>query len=139
VIRYYVNQISNLWIIRSAIEDPPGSGTFVNLYTNTNVGNVGVGIQDPNEKMEFSSGFRVTSGIIANDICDGGSTDCMPVKTITGTEPAMDCQDSSKAVRRIENNAVGCDPIFSNHVTFNCPAGEHATGISNAGKLICSP
>jgi len=149
ILNYQVNQISDLWTTAGTDEIQLSSGVTsrVNLYTNTNVGNVGVGVKNPiDEKLEFSSGFKVTDNVILSSVCSEGGGDCMHISAITGEEPEMQCDPDpignpqpGQGVKTISENRVKCAPIFSIPVDDSCDPGEYVNGITSSGTVTCAP
>jgi len=137
-LNYQINKVSELW---TTVGTVMYNSAPVNLYTNTNPGNVGIGVKDPNEKLEFADGFTVSDNVILTSVCATGGVDCMPVSAITGNEPEMQCPDNTMGVKNIGENKVNCVPIFTNTTPANgtCPAGEYMVGFTNTGRVICDP
>lgn len=121
--------------------------------TNTNAGNVGVGVDDPVERYHVEGDLKADQ-IQAEEFCDPTDYDtvnsaCMPTEVIAGTDPNMNCDATAgTAVTAIEQNAVTshCARVFPQAGSLpagfqtTCPIpGEAIVGFSNISGVICEP
>lgn len=120
----------------------PGSTDIVN----TNPGNVGIGVRDPQERLEID-GDLTAAQVDAGLLCDSQGQNCMPADFIggqaamTGTYANSNatysntCPNQGDVVVGIENNQVVCAPGFT--TTGTCAAGEVMIGRSRNGVICC--
>ena len=141
-IRFQVAEQATLWEISgiefSDVNKTPGDPTDdIRLYkiSNTNVGNIGIGLEEPKQKIHVDGDIQADE-IYSVALCGAGGSDCMPPETLAGELPNMRCPSSNQAVIAIENNSVICGPIFPQAV-MSCPPGTYMTGISNISGAIC--
>jgi len=135
---YFVNVTSQeLW-----------SASFLSsgmAWYNTNAGNVGMGVDNPQAKLHIGDDAGSGEGDInalslrADQFCDGLNDNCMDPRTIAGDLPEMTCPHSYEAIVAIENNSVVCRPVITTLPTSTCPSGQYLVGVSNLGNIQCAP
>ncbi len=104
---------------------------------NTNLGNVGVGTQNPMYKLHIVGDVSAQSNTMADGYCDGASNDCLDPNAIGGT--GSSCPNSRQVAYAIQNNQIVCrDVEWVFPATKECPAGEFLVGISNLGNIRCA-
>lgn len=131
---YVMNRSLDLWPIigSNGMENP----TF--FVTNSNPGSVGIGIQNPVERLEVA-GDIMAGGIRANQICDTTGNNCMPVSRLAGEDAEMQCPPG-QVVTAFANNQRVCETVFSSQPTnISCPPGQYLNGFSNLGNVNCYP
>lgn len=134
---YIVNRSSDLWPIVGSNLDPVNTIYYV---TNANPENVGVGIQNPGEKLDINGNLRAQR-MRAEKICDTTGLDdlCMEVGVLAADDPDMNCPPGEAAIS-ISNNKTQCVPLFNAATTdVSCPVGEYLNGFTNKGAVICIP
>lgn len=111
-----------------------------NVY-NVNIGNVGVGVTDPGQRLEIAGDLQA-SDVLSKRLCDNSTgTYCFDPASIGGeiaNGDGMSCP-SGKVMIGIENGAAKCDTIIPSGTTFTgtCPASTYAVGIRTDGTPIC--
>lgn len=106
---------------------------------NSNPGNVGIGINNPTDRLEIS-GDLMAANVFAEQICDKGGQDCLTSDVLGGNAPLMQCPGRNQVVTSIENNRVNCVSAFSNSVGLRaCQPGQFMTGVSSRTGVICIP
>lgn len=120
----------------------PGSGDIINL----NVGNVGVGTNNPVERLHVVGDFRADE-MSLNQICDTTGTLCFPSANL-GSTAGTQCPTAPpvasgfmRVVTEINNAQVVCTdiPMLTAIVnqTCNTGIGEYAVGFDSSGTIIC--
>ncbi len=139
VVTFLFSESADLW----------GYGTDITQIHNLNPGYVGIGTNDPRERLEVKGDITAFE-TQARTFCDvtGNEADCMPPETIGGdglNNASMQCPPG-EVVTKIENNAVDCDPPFSTLITnVTCQTAPDGTqfllkGVSTAnGPECCDP
>lgn len=130
-----------------------------NIY-NTNPGNVGFGVDDPETRLHIGGaleGARVYALGYGGDyprsaeddcagdacgLCDETGTHCMPATVLGGDLAQMWCRSlhgtaPPYGVNRIENNRVYCEPLAFTRPSESCPPGTGVRGLRSDGTLIC--
>ena len=113
---------------------------------NTNFGNVGVGEDDPNEKLHVASTIAAQRSVAGRRYCndgpdndadgdDEGAQNCLNPNAIAGT--GSSCPNGQVAFG-IENNRLLCRPLFLAIPAVNCPPGQFLVGVSNIGNVRCA-
>ena len=133
ILTFMINQTFSLW-----------EYTDVATATNTNAGSVGVGIEDPQERLHVDGDIRARS-VLAQKVCSGQNTDfptpanppnCLEVEdVIDGT---LECPDG-EVLTAFDRNTPTCEPILTGNA-MNCGPGLVAVGIrrgSGGSSLIC--
>lgn len=123
---------SSLW--RRSNFSPP---TDAYLY-NTNLGDVGIGVTDPTNKLEINGDIKTETSIIADGrYCAPDATDCVAPEALGGS--AMTPCPAGQIATGIENNDLICAPLFTGPISFSCPiSGQFVTGFSNQGNVNCA-
>ena len=102
---------------------------------NTNPGNIGIGTQTPQTKLDVSGDIKANN-VRGTNICSEDGTDCFPAEKIGGT--GMVCTNGRVLVG-IANGEPICENITMPTVAGTCPAGQFATGISAGGVTCAAP
>lgn len=118
----------------------------VHVY-NVNIGNVGVGVMDPVQRLDISGDVQAANAL-ATEFCNSSTgTGCFDTRVIAGeiaSGDGMECP-TGYAMRGIENGAPICDyEVIPSATTFsgNCPAGppkQYMVGVRSDGTIICEP
>lgn len=128
-----------------------GGSTFADI-TNLNAGNVGVGLSDPQERLDVggvTGVIRAESSVAVNRICSYNGEHCMNLKGIEGV--GMGCQNPNEAIKAIRFDDGGdltpeCEaPQYllkmqeraESEGALNCPDGEFMRGVKSNGELVC--
>lgn len=117
---------SSLWTQSSTDPD--------DIY-NRNTGNIGIGVEDPTEKMDVDGNVLVDKGR-ADQFCDVNGNNCFDPQIIAGS--GISC-GSNRAMVGIVNNDVVCADLALTGVlpNQNCPAGEYIVGFTAGGFIDC--
>ena len=109
-----------------------------NWLYNTNFGNVGIGTNNPLDKLSVAGALRAQTSITSDGgICDPTEPgECLNPEAIGGT--AMTQCPAGQVATGIENNNLVCIPLFPAGITFNCPGGQFVTGFTNLGVVSCA-
>ena len=140
-VKVILQKKSSLWEYTNIAYDDggtpedPSDDTFINQVANTNGGNVGVGADDPTQKLHVEGDIQAF-GIHADKLCDQGGQDCMLPEAIAGELEDMKCPDG-QVVTQIEKNAVSCANPFSGAISGTCPNGTFMVGVSSKTGLLC--
>jgi prepilin-type N-terminal cleavage/methylation domain-containing protein len=134
LVRYETWTTSTLWA---------SSGQTVNAVYNTNASNVGIGTQDPKNKLDINGDFRSTR-LDTNQFCDASGSNCYGPEKIGGDDDDMKCAPGTavNAIGRrtgVNSHDVGseCATPFAPVITTSCPAGSFMSGYSNKTGAIC--
>ncbi len=116
-----------------------------NHIYNTNLGNVGVGTQNPTHTLHVAGDLSAQTSTVSNSYCDGVSTDCLLPSAIAGNGTA---QSESGAIQdrcppnevayAIHENRIVCRRVNWVMNEQDCPSGEYLVGISNTGVIRCA-
>jgi hypothetical protein len=145
---YFDDQVffnaSNAFALWRQSNFSPATETY--LY-NTNFGNVGIGTNIPNSKLDVNGNIRAETSVASElGYCDPTQdTKCLEPALLGGNSKPS-CSDPSiggpgYVAVGIENNQLVCVELFpvGTPVSFVCPnANEFVTGFSNLGNVICS-
>jgi hypothetical protein len=129
IVNFLVDQVFNLW------QYVPGK---TNAVTNTNNGNVGLDVKDPQQKLDINGDLNAQD-LHADMICDDQGQNCMDPSKIAGE--GMSCPAGTVAYA-VANNALKCRSLFSGTITgcgIKNGVQEFAVGIRGDGSLICEP
>ena len=153
VLYYAASGLRTLWRRVLSPDDP--SQSFI---VNTNLENVGVGIQDPQDKLHIAADISAENSFIADqgfcltaDDNTLGTDDrtCLPAEVIAGNEASMRCPAGQVAYAIGDDNSndgifvhIFCRPVFDSPPTnVSCDPGEFLVGLiyDNTGNttLIC--
>ena len=131
-IKFFFEDSTTLWEQGSGIymdngtPDDTSDDYLVSQINNTNLGNIGVGTDNPQEQMQVDGDVQAFD-IYAEGFCDERSSGevCMNAATLAGNEPEMQCPTGT-VVRRIQNNTVECENPFEG-ASFAC--GTNSSGV----------
>ncbi len=143
---YFDDQVyfnaSNAFALWRQSNFSPATETY--LY-NTNFGNVGIGTNIPNSKLDVNGNIRAETSVASEvGYCDPTQdTKCLEPALLGGnTKPSCATKYGPGFVAiGIENNELVCIELFpaGTPVSFVCPtAGEFVTSFSNLGNVVCS-
>ena len=132
IVYFNTTAANNLW--KHSNFSPPG----LSYLYNTNIGDVGVGTNDPVNKLHVNGDVRIETSIEADGgYCGLNEADCLLPEALAGT--AMTPCPAGQTATGIENNDLVCAPLFGGPISFTCPnPGEFVTGFSNLGNVACS-
>ena len=117
--------MSNLWSFTPSNPD--------NIY-NRNPGNVGIGTDDPQQRLDVEGSIRAVS-VHSSNYCDRAGTDCFPASVIGGA--GIRCTGGN-VMTGIRQNAAICSPVpLPPSFAGLCPSGQFVRGIQSSGGLIC--
>lgn len=143
IVRFAVNGAHALWELVDAIYKDNGTpgdlsdDYYIYQHTNTNDGNVGVGMDAPTEKLDVNGDLQAY-GIHADLLCDTDGTNCMDPEAIGGDLPEMRC-GPGEVVVSIYKNSVQCASAFSASSFGDCEVlmgpGFALRGISTDGPI----
>ena len=133
VLFYGVTAHTDLWKVSFAT--PEGESWIYN----TNLGNVGVGTEEPTHKLHIVGDIRTDASTMGQSYCDGVSTDCLLPSAIAGT--GSGCAPNEVAYG-IQNNQIECRPVeWSIPTDRVCPQLDGSEtfmrGVSNIGNVLC--
>lgn len=131
--RYYDDKIL---ITEYSLNDLWGADFGSSVIFPLNVGNVGVGTDDPQFKLHVEGGNLQTNSMFkAPQICDETGANCMQAESIAGSVDNMRCpkagdDPNAKVIMGISNNEVIC--AIPNIVSINdtCPSGQLMRGVT---------
>ena len=113
----------------------PFDGT--NIY-NATKGNVGIGTDNPVQKLDVGGNIRAMGGLYAAKLCDAQGRDCFSPSVIGGT--GIGCEGDNNVMVGIKNAKAVCRAIQMNGVgSVICPPGEFLAGLTTTGEAICRP
>lgn len=104
-----------------------------------NSGNVGVGVVDPQFKLDIGGGNLQADALKADDYCDAARDNCMQAELIGGESADMQCP-VGQVIRGIYENMVHCEVPTIVQLNTTCPPGEFLRGIrisSGSTSAIC--
>ena len=141
----------NFWNITGCVNNDCTNNPIIYKVQNTNSGNVGVGVENPGQKLDVLGGMFVQGGNIQTAyFCNqtGDSTDptnavkgsyCFQPDLIGGNNPNMDCasQGANMVMTGISQNKATCAPVVFPQKNYTCPAGQFLVSISNLGNFVC--
>lgn len=152
IVRFQVGHNPPLWKNSGKIKNDNGTPLDptddydMQLITNTNPGNIGIGVETPLEKLHVDGEIQAQK-VLAEKLCGVNYVadsfgnlvpeDCMPAEAIAGELPNMKCSNPGDVVVSIEENKVHCGPAFAATVFTPCPAGQFMNGISSKHGTIC--
>lgn len=141
--RFLTTQSGSFWTITGPVTGLP-LGAVVYKVTNTNSGNVGVGVDNPSEKLDVKGNLVVQSpsDLLAAGLCDqsGLGPNCFAPTLLGGSDPNMDCaaQGSSMVMTGVSQGKITCAKVVFPQAAYTCPPGHFITGISNLGNVHCN-
>jgi type II secretory pathway pseudopilin PulG len=130
IVNFMINKVYNLWEYLPGVA-PSGA----NMVRNTNPGDVGIGVEDPTQKLHIAGDLKAQI-VRADYLCDKDGVNCMPVDKLAGAG-MTECSGPNQVAWKIAGNKMLCKSIFSGTVTGSCATGEAAVGIRSDGTLIC--
>lgn len=147
ILFFGTSNITNIWL--GSRNAPVGESWIYN----TNLENVGIGIDDPQatlhvngevrtqDKFEAQEGYCPKSAM-PNPSTPGYEPDCLDPAAIDGDLANMKC-GPGEAATGIHNNSLVCESVFNAALTVpSCPPGEFLTGFRTDGitaTATCSP
>ncbi len=131
--------------IQFLVVTPPTIWSYsaVDQIFNTNPGNVGIGVEDPRERLHIDGNLKAET-IRAIRFCNEDRGDCVPPSYIGGSEPAMKCPQPDQAIIAIGEDPVTllprvyCGTPLSTPNTGTCVRG-YMTGLTSQGTILCTP
>ena len=130
---FMINQTFGLW-----------EYTDIATATNTNPGSVGVGIEDPEEKLHVDGDIRARA-VLAQKVCNGQNSDFPAVANPPNCLEIVDMIDGSlqcpagEVLVAFNRNTPVCEPVVTGNA-MNCGPGLVAVGIrrgAGGSSLIC--
>lgn len=115
----------------------------------SNPGSVGINNPNPqyhldvvgNVKTDARSGSATQTGNVnAGAICDVNGQNCFNPTIISGTDPAMNCNNTATntGMVGIASARARCSATYVSGVSGSCPTGQYMTGLTAGGQIICS-
>ncbi len=124
---------SPLWQV---LYGSPAGETYIH---NTNMGNIGIGTQDPQYDLHVNADFMAERETLAEEFCDGTDINtCVKPTKIAGTVGSK-CGDNKSAAYAITDSEIKCRTVNWTMPATACPAGTFLVGFSNAGNIHCEP
>ena len=106
-----------------------------NIYNSTK-GNVGIGTDNPREKLDIDGNMRTLGKINAASLCDANGENCFSPSVIGGL--GMRCTRRNFVMVGIENASPVCAPMaISGMGNSECPEDEFLAGFTTGGDAIC--
>lgn len=158
IVFYEVAEPEKLW---KKITDTTTPGEF--YVVNTNQGNVGVGLQNPAEKLHVDGNISAERRVVSAAYCQQDGSECFNPELIT-SETGISCPEGQVAVGLhdpdpSDDGKVGgdandaqlvCESVFTalptlddNSGSLTCPAGQYITSITfnanGTSTMHCSP
>lgn len=145
VVSFRLGSPPPLWVTSSPkmldINNTPGDPTddvSVPRVINTNPGNVGIGIENPLQRLQVDGDVQARK-IMAEAFCgpdDSADETCMPATVIAGYENSMQCP-LGKVARSISDNSVQCEDPFAGVKIKPCPPPTYMVGVNSKDGSIC--
>ena len=111
----------------------------------TVAGNVGIGTDNPTEKLTVENGagvaeLSVDNSVFVEQICDENGLNCFRLDSITGAG-AIQCPTPGDVMIGISNGLADCvTPTFSTPTPSQaCGPGQYVNGFRTDGSVICTP
>jgi len=104
-----------------------------------NIGNVGIGVQAPTERIHVDGNVLVDK-MQAVNFCDEDGADCFPADMIAGAGISCDViAGGAQAMTGISNTNAECDLLYlPATLTGTCPVGDYVTGFDATGAVVCA-
>ncbi len=128
IVRFSSIQVTGLWQVNGTV------GSF-NQVVNANLGNVGIGTDNPAAPLDVA-GKVSAAQVLAAGYCDQTGANCLPPVKLGGNDATMNCP-AGQAVVSIELNKVNCAPVFPAAIATACPPGQYMNAVSNLGNVKC--
>ena len=141
IVKFIVSSVSDIWVQTEGIDndngtpEDPSDDFVINQITNTNGGNIGLGVNNPATELHLEGDIQAFE-MHVEGLCDSAGANCMPPDAIAGELADMQCPPG-QVVTQIELNRVTCENPFPPSAFAPCPAGQFLTGISNVSGPIC--
>ncbi len=109
---------------------------------NLNIGNVGIGITSPKEKLHIVGGAVKADKASQKELCDKMGSNCWDPNNIAGIDGTK-CPPAPagkiSVVKSIKAGEVVCVevPAIKANTAQYCPAGQYVTGFDILGNIIC--
>jgi type II secretory pathway pseudopilin PulG len=113
------------------------SSANADIYS-TNLGNVGVGIENPEEKLHVANDMSVEGNTAASRFCNPSAQDCFDPNIIAGTGITPPAGRSPIGIE--ENNIIpdnNATRVFAAPPVGSCASGEYIYAVSNLGNIRC--
>lgn len=137
MVRFMSFSANALWQISGVLQ--PAN---VIQVSNTNLGNVGIGVDNPTDKLHIKGNLAATN-VYAKEICNtDGQQDCLPPEKIGGNDPAMKC-GRNQVMTGVVNGAAVCATAFAAPASGTpCPSGQVLNRIqynmtNNTTNFLC--
>ena len=114
------------------------AGNLQRQIFNTNDGNVGIGIDTPQQSVHVSGDIQAFE-VHAQSLCDAFGTDCMNPEALGGELEDMQCPPGH-VIQSIEQNRVNCVNPFAANIGGNCSdmgPDFYLVGYSSTNGIIC--
>lgn len=107
-----------------------------NIY-NASLGNVGIGVENPQQKLDIKGHVRALGSLYTQQVCDTEGADCFRPAIIGGS--GMRCEKAGEVMVGIKENEPVCAPVtMENPKPDQCEEGFFAVGFTLTGKILCA-
>ena len=125
---------NSIWAYSPNEDAEPGS-----VYS-TNPGNIGIGTETPDAKLDVVGNLR-SDQVHSDNFCNHAGEDCMQPSIVGGAGDT--CDTAGELMVGIDHNNVRCAPVPAQIVSDTCPnstypTGRYVIGIAN-NRIICGP
>lgn len=146
ILYYSVSRLSSLWTNASDSGSIPSGSNAALDVTNRNIGNVGVGVAAPSERLEVANKIKANN-FMAVQTCDSTGANCFDhgkfgVGHPTGALcPPATPPNISVMTAIVGGNVVCVDvPMAPVVAGQSCTTpGESMVGVNNLGFILCAP
>jgi len=140
-VNYIDDMVSTLLLTNQGIWSNSAVAPTVEDINTTNLGNVGIGVLDPEYRLDVGGNIKAKD-VHSDEYCDASGGNCFPPEVIGGT--GMECDDfagQEEAMTGIASTESVCELVIPPTIITGvgtCPAGKYMIGISGTGDAICA-
>lgn len=144
---------SSLWVPAYSHSDPTDPTSPLvpdeSQIQNTNTGNVGINTSTPQQRLDITGTLTSTNRIQAGQICDQSGANCFSAETLATPLPvsAGDPVPPINCTSGLPMDGISLSNELCKTITFpalplpagthTCPAGQHVSGLSTDGSVVC--